>query len=105
MKKLQMLLERLLEEVEREDEEAQGPQVLQQLVGNARAPASGTVPNARERLRPIVQDLQSHQAYLQAEDQLRVSEIARISRLSRRPSSPRTCLRLRPPKRLVSSPG
>jgi len=83
MKKLQMLLERLLEEVEREDEEAQGPQVLQQLVGNARAPASGTVPNARERLRPIVQDLQSHQAYLQAEDQLRVSEIARISRLSR----------------------
>jgi len=83
MKKLKMLLERLLEEVEREEEEILEPQALQRLNGNAPSGRALTLPNARERLRPIVQDLQSHQVKLQAEDQLRASEIARISRLSR----------------------
>jgi len=83
MKKLQMLLERLLEEVEREDEEVLEPTASRQLNGNAESARAWAQPNSRERLRPIVQDLQSHQAKLQAEDQLRASEIARISRLSR----------------------
>jgi formate hydrogenlyase transcriptional activator len=83
MKKLQMLLERLLEEVEREDEEILEPHTFEQLNGNAETVGTSTRPNARQRLRPIVQDLQSHQAKLQAEDQVRASEIARISRLSR----------------------
>jgi formate hydrogenlyase transcriptional activator len=83
MKKLQMLLEQLLEEVEREDEEILEPSASRQLNGNPESARAWATPNSRERLRPIVQDLQSHQVKLQAEDQLRASEIARISRLSR----------------------
>ncbi|MGA2080817.1 MAG: hypothetical protein ABSH53_09445 [Holophaga sp.] len=82
MKTLQLLLERLLEEIEREDEEIFEPHACQQSAGEAGASGALTVPSARERLRPILQDLQSHQAKLQAEDQLRVSEMARISKIT-----------------------
>ena len=79
MKKLQMLLERLLEEVEREDEDS-APRLLDH---NQMPLETMTISSTRERLRPIVQDLQSHQVKLQEEAQLRASEIARISQLTR----------------------
>ena len=83
MKKLRLLLERLLEEVEREDEGILETQGFQRLAGNLESSAALTLPKARERLRPIIQDLHLHQETLQVEDQLRASEMARISRLSR----------------------
>jgi formate hydrogenlyase transcriptional activator len=75
MKTVQTLLETQMAEVERD---GAGPEVPAQ-----RQPPGAVAPVARERLRPILQDLRSHQAQLQADDQLRASELARMSRLSR----------------------
>ena len=83
MKKLQMLLERLLEEIEKEDEGILEQSSFQSVADNVTPLGTLVVSNTRDRLRPIVRDLQSHQVNLQEEAALRASEITRISRLSR----------------------
>jgi PAS domain S-box-containing protein len=73
MKKLRSLLEMLQAAIDREEEETSGP---------AAHGANGRVAT-REALRPIIHELRAHQERLEAEDQLRASEIARIAKLNR----------------------
>lgn len=83
MKKLRSLLETLQAAIDRDEEGGFAPLGRGPHANGIANAMVDTRPSVREVLRPIVQDLRAHQARLEAEDQQRTSEMARMARLSR----------------------